>query len=281
MKKSSMFTLLMLIISVAIIFTGKIYQEYQLKDMMISVDLNEDNKENGTQEVINEEYSEFYEMLINDKVSNITLLGDSITAGVGIPSHSTPPENQVIFYNGEEEFKESALTTKSWANDLRNYVNQPKFGDITFVNKGIGGKSGSWALENIDYLLEDKEDVVFVMYGTNDRTHGSLEDYRTNITELLETVDERSNYMVVMSPPPSANDYYEFYFSPEDIDSVLKEVSEDKGYNFISHFDGINNYLQENPDAEYSDLMQTEGAHPIELGYKVMWNTIKTELELE
>lgn len=277
MKKSSMFILLMLIISVVVIFTGKSYQKSQLEEMLTSADSNIENEEKESQE----EHSEFYEMLNNDKVSNITLLGDSITSGVGVPSHYVPPENKIIFDNGEEEFKESALTTKSWANDLRNYVNQPKFGDITFVNKGIGGKSGSWALENIDYLLEDQEDVVFVMYGTNDRTQGTLDDYEQNIRELLEIVYERSNYMVVMSPPPSANDYYEFYFAPEDIDDVLKRVTKENDYTFISHFDGINKHLEENPDVEYDNLMQTDGAHPIELGYKVMWNTIKAELGLE
>ncbi len=227
-------------------------------------------------------YSELHKMLIAKEVSTIKLIGDSITSGVGVKSHNIPKDGRVIFDDGKGQvYREATHTAETWANQLRNYTKNAEFGKVDVVNAGISGKSAKWTLGNIDYLLKQQEDVVFVMMGTNDRIDSSLKEYEATSRKLLEIVDKRSNYMVVMSPPPSVNNIYPYKFSPREIDGVLKKISKENGYSFISHFDGINDYLAENGDVTYEDLMQITSPHPIEAGYEVMWQTIKKGLELE
>ena len=227
-------------------------------------------------------YSELHKRLMAKDVSTIKLLGDSITAGVGVKNHYIPQDGRVIFNDGKGQvYREATHSAETWANQLRTYTKNVAFGQVDVMNSGISGKTAKWTLENLDYLLKQQEDVVFVMMGTNDRIDSSLKEYEATSRKLLEFVDKRSNYMVVMSPPPSINTIYPYLFSPKDIDAVLKKISKEKGYPFISHFDGMNDYLAEHTDVSYEDLMQTNSPHPIEAGYEVMWQRIKEGLELE
>ncbi|MFJ7933269.1 S-layer homology domain-containing protein [Sporosarcina sp. NPDC096371] len=236
----------------------------------------------GKENTLPDSYSALHKRLMAKDVSTIKLLGDSITAGVGVKSYYIAQDGRVIFNDGKGQvYREAAHTAETWANQLRTYTKNTAFGQVDVMNSGISGKTAKWTLENIDYLLKQQEDVVFVMMGTNDRIDSSLKEYEVTSRKLLELVDKRSNYMVVMSPPPSINTIYPYQFSPKDIDAVLKKISKEKGYPFISHFDGMNDYLAEHGDVTYEDLMQTNSPHPIEAGYEVMWQRIKAGLELE
>ncbi len=227
-----------------------------------------------------EAYDELSQMLHKKEVSSIKLIGDSITAGMGVEGYTVPQDNRVIFDNGKGRVhREAIYTTGVWANQLRNYTKNPAFGELDFINAGISGISAEWLLDNIDYLTK-KEDVVFVMIGTNDRRNSDLQTYEANVRKLLEIVDARSNYMVVMSPPPSINhDYHRF--SPKDIDIVLKKISKEKGYPFISHYDAIHDYLANHKEYAFEDLMEPNSPHPIEAGYEVMWQKMKEKLSFK
>ena len=220
-----------------------------------------------------------YQKLYFHDIKSIKLIGDSITAGVGSSGHSTPETNTVIFEEKDEIYYEGKQTTKSWANLLRNYTQSIQIQLPEYLNAGIGGKSAEWTLHHIDSLIQD-EDVVFVMLGTNDRLNGTVEGYEEIMRELLSIIDERSELMIVMSPPPSSNSYADFNFEAKDIDTVLKRISDENDYNFISQYDAINNYLEENEEVEYEDLMETVGAHPTDKGYEVMWKEIRKKFDL-
>ena len=227
-------------------------------------------------------YSDLSQKLINQEVFSIKLIGDSITAGMGVQGHFIPKDGRIIFNDGKGQvYREATHTTEAWANRLREYMKNPKFGTIDVINAGISGKSAAWTLKNSDQLMKQNEDVVVVMIGTNDRIDSSLKEYEANIRELLKIVDVRSEYMIVMSPPPSANETYAYRFSAQSIDNVLKRISKENGYTFISHFDAINKYLANNPKVAYEDLMETRSPHPTAAGYKVMWQEMMEKLELK
>ena len=125
-------------------------------------------------------------------------------------------DSQIIFDDGKEQiYREATATTATWANQLRTYTNNSTFGKVDFLNAGISGKSTAWTLKNINYLMGQKEDIVIVMIGTNDRIDSSLKEYEANIGKLLKTVEARSNDMIVMSPPPSTNETYAYLFSAQ------------------------------------------------------------------
>lgn len=229
-------------------------------------------------------YSELADKLNNGQVSTIKLIGDSISAGMGADGFSVPADGRVILKDGAAVYREASAESDSWANAFRHYVQQPAFsqtGPIDFFNAGVSGKTAKWALERADLLLKPKEDVVFVMIGTNDRLIGSLDDYERTVRKLLEKADAQSELLVVMAPPPSINTIAGYRFAPESINNVLKRISLEKGYLFISHFDGMNAYLAEHPEVSYSDLMETNSPHPTSRGYAVMWDTIRQALQLK
>ncbi|GKV69237.1 hypothetical protein NCCP2716_17350 [Sporosarcina sp. NCCP-2716] len=221
--------------------------------------------------------------LNSGRVTSVKLIGDSISAGMGADGFSVPEDARIILKDGAYVYREASAEADSWANAFRRYVQQPEFGqpgDIDFFNAGVSGKTAKWALERADLLLKPDEDVVFVMIGTNDRLIGSLEDYERTVRKLLEKADAQSELLVVMAPPPSVNAIANYRFAPESINNVLKRISLEKGYLFISQFDGMNTYLAEHPDVSYSDLMETDSPHPTSRGYAVMWETIRQALKL-
>lgn len=233
-------------------------------------------KEESDEEIAT--YSDLAQRLYNGEVTRINLIGDSITAGVGIPSHSVPDDGKVIFENDDELFRESNHSAESWANDFRGYINN-NFTGIDFINSGIGGKSAEWAAQNQESWLSDNEDVVFVMLGTNDRSSGDEEALKNNLENFLGYVDSVSNTMIVMSPPPASTDT-EYDLGSEEINEVVKQIAEENDYTFISHYNHFNEYIDDN-DIDMTDLIHPDGTHPIEKGYHEMWNHIKSELDLD
>lgn len=222
---------------------------------------------------------EFYNLLLEQKISSIKLLGDGITAGYGHSEYSAPDEGRIIFSNNRETFREAGTEFDSWANHLRNYIKKSEFNKVDVINAGIRDKTADWTLRNIEGLLNTNEEAVIVTIGTDDRIFSTLKDYEATMRDLLAVADERSEFLVVMSPPPSKEDLQPYAFSMKEIDEVLKKISEEKGYLFISHFDAFQEQFAEG--APYKSLMQTSGANPVDKGYDLMWKTMQEELDLE
>lgn len=221
----------------------------------------------------------FSQMLEAQEISTIKLIGDGITAGYGHPAYTSPDEGRIIFSGNGETFREAGMEFGSWANRLRDYASKPAFGTVDVVNAGIRDKTADWALRNIDGLLQTDENAVFVMIGTDDRIFSTLDQYEADMRELLAIADERSDVLVVMSPPPSKEDIQPYNFTMAEIDAVLRKISGEKGYLFISHYEGIQQQLLKG--TSYESLMQTAAANPVAGGYDVMWEEIQSGLGLE
>ena len=221
----------------------------------------------------------FYEGLAAQEISTIKLIGDGLTAGYGHPGYTSPDGARIIFSGNGETFREAGPDFASWANKLREYTANPEFGEVEVINAGIRDKTADWTLRNIDRLLAPDEEAVIVMIGTDDRIFSSLEKYRTVMRELLAIADERSDVLVVMSPPPSKEDIQPYNFTMEEADAVLKEISEERGYIFVSQYDAIQQKLAEG--VPYESLMQTEAANPVAGGYEAMWEIMQAELGLQ
>lgn len=226
------------------------------------------------------ETSEFYEWLLEKEISKIKLIGDGITAGFGHSAYSSPDGGRIVFSNNGQTYREPGFEFDSWANQLRQYVSAPEFGEVDVVNVGIIDKTADWALRNIDSLLAEQEDAVFVMIGTDDRIYSTIDKYESDMRQLLAIADDRAEHLVVMSPPPSKEDIHPYNFTMAQVDEVLKKISEEKSYTFISHYGGMQQHLADNEGIVYEDLMQAAGANPVDGGYAVMWETIRTELGL-
>lgn len=230
-------------------------------------------------EETDETSSAFYDALVDKEISTIKLIGDGLTAGYGHPEYTSPDEGRIIFSGNGETFREAGFNFGSWANSLREYVANPQFGEVDVINAGIRDKTADWALRNIDGLLAPDEDAVIVMIGTDDRIFSNVEKYEAVMRELLAIADERSEHLVVMSPPPSKEDIQPYNFTMEQADAVLKRISEEEGYQFVSLYDGIQQQLAEG--VPYESLMQTEAANPVAGGYEAMWEEMRRGLGLD
>jgi lysophospholipase L1-like esterase len=219
---------------------------------------------------------QFLKLLENGQVTKIKLIGDSITEGEGSTGHTVPSENPIIFDDTVGTvFREGDYTCRCWANLFREYI-QANFPTIQFINAGIGGKSSKWANANKQYWVTETEDVVFVMLGTNDRWDCvSMAEFKTQLGAFLEYVDARSNLMIVMTANPVITE--EHPFGMKEVDRVITELCVEKNYIHISQYRELLE-LANTKQISFSSLFQTTGSHPIDTGYKMMWQTIQQSL---
>lgn len=224
--------------------------------------------------------NDFITRLFNNQVGKIKLIGDSITDGNGARNYSPPSSsNQVIFDDGKGNvFYEPNYHNHSWANKFREFISND-YPSVQFVNAAIGGKSAKWANENKQYWIDEDEDVVFVMLGTNDRWDSkNLSEFRINLKSFLSYVDDRSNTMIVMTANPTLNDGNDSYnFGIREVDKVISEVTKSSGYTHISLYREMLSY-SERSGATLKTLIENGGSHPNNEGYDVMWKIIQENL---
>lgn len=244
-----------------------------------STEAAEAEKKKTSEEMVKEVKSEFYNLLFDKEISTIKLLGDGITAGYGHSKYFAPDGGRIVFSGNGETFREAGKKFRSWANELRDYVDKPKFGNVEVVNAGIRDKTADWAFRNLDGLLKPKEDAIIVMIGTDDRIFSALDAYEATMRNLLAEADKRSEHLIVMSPPPSKEDLRPYKFTMKEIDGVLKKISKEEGYVFISQFDAFQEQLANG--VEYESLMQTATSNPQNGGYELIWQTMQEELSLK
>ena len=219
--------------------------------------------------------------LESGSVTKIKLIGDSITVGVGSTNGGEDPAGTIIFTDPDtsQVYREGYKNSLCWANFFRNYI-QADFGSISFFNAGIGGKSALFANQNKTLWVDDNEDVVFVMLGTNDRQQNTLSGFKTDITNFLDYVDQRSNLMIVMSPPPTLNDGEAYYnFGIKEVDKVITDVCKEKNYLHLSNYRDFLEFVGYSK-SELKNLLETNGSHPIDAGYLSLWRNIQQKLAI-
>lgn len=227
--------------------------------------------------------NKLFKLLSNGTIKKITLIGDSIMEGVGSTGHITPPPSTQpkIFDNGGSNvFYEGGYTERSYANYFREYISA-NFPSVTFINKGIGGKSAKWANANKELWVKD-EDFVIVMFGTNDRWDNvDLTGFKNDLTSFLKYVDDNSNNMLVISPPPALNDFSDdlgnvpnptYKFGIKEIDRVITSLCIENKYDYLSFYREMLK-LSRTSRTLLIDWLQgrTIGSHPIDKGHLVLW----------
>ncbi|MEK5026346.1 GDSL-type esterase/lipase family protein [Paenibacillus sp. FSL M7-1046] len=217
----------------------------------------------------------FLDLLETGQITKIKGSGDSITVGQGAVGHNVPPSNPVIYTDGTETFREGDYTCRCWVNQFREYIP-----GIQFVNAGIGGKSAKWANAHKAHWVEDDEDVVFVMLGTNDRwDSANLEEFKTNLEQFLSYVKARSNLMIVMTATLTLNDSDGYYFGRREVDRVISQVCLENCYPHISHYREL--LKQTNlKRTQLNSVLETSGSHPIDGGHKIIWQSLQQALGL-
>ena len=133
--------------------------------------------------------------------AQINIIGDSLAAGAGSSdSYST---EEVILHDGDDVFVRRAAPN-SWWSRFQNYIDD-KYPGCTVVNNGCGG-AFSFQLKNHlpSVFQEDKDDIIFLFLGANDRKRvNGMDELRSNLTWMIRYFKEKNKPVVLFTPNPS------------------------------------------------------------------------------
>ncbi|HUA53194.1 MAG TPA: arylesterase [Candidatus Sulfotelmatobacter sp.] len=166
-------------------------------------------------------------------------LGDSLTAGYGLPSD------------------------ESFTTQLQSRLEAEGF-EVTVVNGGVSGDTSAGGLARLDWLLADKPDFVLVELGGNDGLRGldPQVTYR-NLDAVLSRLHERGipALLTGMVAPPNLGREYDAAFA-----AVFPRLAKEHGVPFYPFFlDGV---------AADPTLNQADGIHPNARGVEVVVDRI-------
>ena len=165
----------------------------------------------------------------------ILALGDSLTAGYGLPpGHAMPDKLQ------------AALKAKGQ--------------DITIINAGVSGDTAAQGAARLDWALSDQVKAVIVELGANDALRG-LDPTQTEaaLHQIMDTLKAKNLPVLIlgMKAPPNLGADYQTKF-----DGIYPKLAVDYGallYPF--YLDGV---------AGQRELNQDDGIHPNEKGLDVI-----------
>ncbi len=211
---------------------------------------------------------DFVKMLKAGEVGSVMVLGDSITAGYMCDGYG-PTTDRLIYAGPYGEFYESSPEVKCWTNEFRSYLAEK--GVTNFVNAGICGAKMRWIAESDTAWIREQADVIFVMLGTNDAIYHTMEEFRDYADTALQLVAQNCKLMVVIAPPENDWEQYAKRMSQTEVETLLRGITENHGWNFTSVLNSV---------TVYTDDFNDDQCHPTTKGSYAIWEYLKAHLGL-
>ena len=232
----------------------------------------------------------FSRIIMADKPVRIKLLGDSITHGHSGTGFRTDGEQIIPGVNRNPN-------GYCWANLLRDYL-QSRY-NCQVVNNGICGVYTQFLIDHFDELVDDEDDIVLCMIGTNDRHQWAaagpkktkqqrMQEVYTDILNLEEKLRKAGKPTVFMVSVPAEGVYeaeesatadagqYWRQLHMDDIHDLYVKASIERDFPLIDHYTYFREYCRDNGVA-LSELLK-DGCHPNDRGYELMFRLILDEL---
>ncbi len=174
----------------------------------------------------------------------IAVLGDSLTAGYGLPSHEAFPTQL-----------EAALLKRGHS--------------VVVQNSGVSGDTSAGGLSRLDWLLSDDPELVIVELGANDALRG-LDPAKTRenidaIITRLKVADVQPLLTGMRAPRNLGQDYYIKF------DQLFPDLAQKHNVSFYPFFlEGV---------AGRSELNQRDGIHPTAEGVSIIVENILPVVE--
>lgn len=174
---------------------------------------------------------------------NILFLGDSLTAGYGLPDPATQSYPALI------QQKLDAATPGQWR----------------AINAGVSGDTTSGGLRRIDWVTRQPVAILVLALGSNDGLRGLDPDLVTrNLAAIAERVRAKNPDVRVLllgqRMPTSMGDYAARF------DGVFAELAQQHGWTFVPFLlEGVGGVR---------DLNQADAIHPNEEGHRRMAETV-------
>lgn len=245
------------------------------------------------------DYIHYNKGRIIDKVEGITnfadtpykivLGGDSVTAGQGGTGYSATGSEIATIDGTTYRRNESGYC---WGTNFKAYIENNY--NATVVNNGISGTDSSFWNNNKSALIPADTDLFILMIGANDRHSTNMQNpatlrlkltrYYNNLYEIIRYCDANNIKIILMSPIPSSHDNeqdgtgyvrvaHEFQWN-----GVLAKLSAFYEMEYINLYNRI--YMYALTRGENFESYLTDGLHPNDTGYKVMYYQILDGLGL-
>ncbi len=176
---------------------------------------------------------------------NILVLGDSLSAAYGIP------------------------VEQGWVSLLEQRIVRQDL-DYKVLNASISGETTLGARTRLDKLLKEHQpELVVIELGANDGLRGfALAEIEKNLSDIVKRIKQSGSdvLLVPMQLPPNYGAAYNQRFM-----SIYKSVSKNMNVS-LSKF-----ILDE--IAQYPELMQADGLHPVQAAQSVMLENIWPDLK--
>ena len=174
----------------------------------------------------------------------IVVLGDSLTAGLGLPVEQAFPS-----------ILQSRLDDQGYAFEV--------------VNAGVSGDTTAGGLRRLDWALGGDVKVLIVALGGNDGLRGiPVSEMKQNLQTIVARTRERriKVLLVGIEAPPNFGERYTNEFR-----QAFRDVAREAGVAFVPFLlEGV---------AGIPALNQGDGIHPTAEGARIMANTIWSGLE--
>ena len=174
----------------------------------------------------------------------VVILGDSLTAGLGLPIAEAYP----------------SLLQRRIADEGLNY---------TIVNAGVSGDTSAGGVSRLDWALAGDVRVLVVALGGNDGLRGlPVAELRRNVSEIIERAQTRSIAVVLagMEAPPNYGFEYTVAFH-----KMYPEIARKYHVAFVP-------FLLEHVGGSL-ELNQSDGIHPNTEGAKLVADNVWTVLK--
>jgi len=174
----------------------------------------------------------------------IVFLGDSLTAGLGLPRAQSVPS-----------LIQARLDTSGYSYEV--------------VNAGVSGDTSAGGLRRLDWALDGDVDVLVVELGANDGLRGlPVAQMKDNLDRIISRAKDRRIAVILtgMEAPPNYGPVYTSEFR-----QVFQDLAEQHDVTFVPFFlEGV---------AGIPQLNNTDGIHPNAAGAKIIEQTIWRALE--
>jgi acyl-CoA thioesterase-1 len=184
----------------------------------------------------------------DDNRPKIAILGDSLTAGLGL------------------------LETQSYPHLLQNKIDADGF-RYEVINAGVSGDTSAGGLRRLDWVLKEDVRVLIVALGANDGLRGlSVSEMKHNVGRIIETAREKNVIVILagMEAPPNYGAEYVASFR-----QAYRDLSVQYRVVFIP-------FLLDKV-AGQATLNQPDGIHPNPQGAEIVadtvWNALKPLLD--
>ena len=174
----------------------------------------------------------------------IVFLGDSLTAGLGLPRESSVP---------------SLIQVRLDAEGYRYEV----------VNAGVSGDTSAGGLRRLDWALEGKVEILVLELGANDGLRGlPVAQMKSNLSDIMTRATRRGITVILtgMEAPPNYGPDYTSEFR-----KAFRDLADEHNVAFVPFFlEGV---------AGVPSLNNPDGIHPNAPGSRLIEQTIWRTLE--